>query len=181
MESRPRHDSRADFRARTLLVIEVTSPDTRANDLGVKVEFYHRVGALFYAIVDRHETRRGVDLRLIGYRADPATPDHFLEAPPDERGRLWLVPAHLWLTVEDGRAVLYDENGRRIPDYAEVVRTAGEAEARARAESEARKAAEDQALAEAEKRRAAEARMKEMEAELRRLRGEGGPPNPAAP
>ena len=143
------------FGARTLLVIEVTSPDSRPNDLGVKVEFYHRVGAHFYAIVDRHETRRGVDLRLLGY---PATPDQFVEAEPDERGWLWLETVRLWLAVEDGRAVLYDEEGERILDYSEAI-------ARVSVEAEARQEAE-QACQEAE------VRIIELEAELKRLRDE---------
>ena len=220
------------FGARTLLVIEVTSPDTRPNDLGIKVEFYHRVGALYYAIVDRHERRGGVEERLLGYRADPTNPDHFVEAPADERGRLWLESVRLWLALEDGWAVLYDENGNRIPDYDEALEKGEQGEARAKAEAEARQAAERHAQAEAEARQAAErhaqaevearqaadsfaraaaearraaevrvkaeaearqaaetraqvaeARMKEMEAELQRLRGQGqsGPPNPPAP
>jgi colicin import membrane protein len=138
------------FGARTLLVIEVTSPDSRPNDLGIKVEFYHRVGALFYAIVDRHETRGQEDGRLLGYRADPAIPDHFVEVGPDERGRLWLESVRLWLTIENDRAVLYEENGDRIPSYAEAIRDKQSAEARIAA---------------------AEARTKELEAELQRLRG----------
>ncbi|HVS37736.1 MAG TPA: Uma2 family endonuclease [Gemmataceae bacterium] len=160
--------------ARTLLVIEVTSPDSRVNDLGIKVEFYHRVGALFYAVVDRRESRRDAETRLFGYHVDPANPGRYSEVQPDERGRIWLETVRLWLGLENDRAVLYEERGDRIPDYAEVVQTAGEAEAHAQAEADARIAAEARAVA-------AEARAEELEAELQRLRGQGGPPNPAAP
>ncbi len=96
---------------------------------------------------------------------------------------MWLETVRLWLGLENDRAVLYEERGARIPDYAEVVQTAGEAEARAHAEAEARQAAEARAAAEAAARQAAEARLKELEAEIQRLRAQsqGGPPNPAAP
>jgi colicin import membrane protein len=171
------------FGARTLLVMEVTSPNTRPNDLGIKVEFYHRVGARFYAIVDRRETQQGVDVHLIGYRADPATPDSFVEVEPDERGWIWLETVGLWLGLVDDRTVLFEENGDRIPDYAEAVQEMQNAEARTTA-------AEGRAAAEADARRladaraaAAEARAKELEAELQRLRGQsnGASPNGAAP
>jgi len=145
----------ADFGARTLLVIEVTSPDTRVNDLGIKVGLYHRAGVPFYAVVDRHQTRGGLDLRLLGYRADPADPTQYAHVAPDERGRLWLDQARMWLAAENGRAVCYDEQGNRIPDYPQLAVDA----------------------------RAAVDRIKELEAELQRLRAQakGGPPNPATP
>lgn len=65
--------------------------------------------------------------------------------PLDRQGRLWLEPVGLWLGQEDGRLVCYDEQGDRLGDYTEVT----------------------QARAEAEQ------RVKELEAELRRLRGNG--------
>jgi Uma2 family endonuclease len=145
----------ARFGARTLLVIEVTSFDTRDNDVGVKVELYHRAGVPLYVIVDRPEASGAPDLRLLGYRADPAHPDRYAQASPDDRGRLWLEPVRLWLAAENGRAVLYDEHGRRILDHQEAVHAAA----------------------------GAEARIRELEAQLQRLRGQSqtGPPNPAAP
>ena len=157
------------FGARTLLVVEVTSPDSRADDLGIKVQFYHQFGVLFYAVVDRRQTRRGPELQLFGYRVDPGNPGQYTEVRPDERGRIWLEKVWLWLGLENDRAVLYDERGARVPDYNEVARMK-------QAEAEARQAAEARAAA-------AEARAKELEAEIQRLRAQsqGGPPNPAAP
>src|SRR5262249_14786912 len=38
---------------RPVVVIEITSPDTRSNDVGIKVEHYHRAGVLLYILVDR--------------------------------------------------------------------------------------------------------------------------------
>jgi colicin import membrane protein len=176
----------SEFGARTLLTIEVASPDTRRNDFGVKVDFYRRAGTAFYAIVDRHETRRGLDLRLFGFRADPNAPNHYSPAPVDERGRLWLEPVRLWLAVEGGRAVLYDEEGERMLDRNEAMeRVAIEKEAQQEAEQarqeaeqarqeaeQARQDAEQRAAAETEARRAAEVRYRELEAELNHLRDE---------
>ncbi len=165
-----------DFGATTLLAIEITSPDTRPNDLGPKVELYRRAGIPFYAIVDRHQIRSGLDLRLLGYRIDPAEPGRYAEAGPDERGRLWLDTVRLWLGTENGCAVCYDERGNRIWDFPELA-------VRMKREAEARQAAEARTKAEAEARQAAETRTKELEAELQRLRGQsqGGPSNPTAP
>ncbi len=41
--------------ARPMLVIEITSPSTRKNDVGIKVEFYHRAGVPLYVIADATE------------------------------------------------------------------------------------------------------------------------------
>ena len=38
--------------ARPALVVEVTSPSTRENDLGTKPDFYHRAGVPLYVIAD---------------------------------------------------------------------------------------------------------------------------------
>lgn len=63
---------------------------------------------------------------------------------PDAQGRLWLEPVGVWLGVADGQVTLYDEHDTPIADYVEL--------AAARAELEAR--------------------LHEMEAQLRKLRGE---------
>ena len=161
-----------DFGAQALLVVEVTSPDTRANDLGVKVDFYHRVGVAFYAVVDRHMRADGPDMRLLGYRN---TPDGYVALPPGSDGRLWVEPLRLWLGIEDEAAVCYDENGEKLKDHAELMQDL-------KAEAEARKAAEARSIEEIEARRTVEGRLKQLEAEVQRLRGQsnGGPPNPSA-
>src|SRR6516165_8904 len=41
--------------ARPILVIEVTSPETRANDIGIKVDYYHRARVPLYVIADVFE------------------------------------------------------------------------------------------------------------------------------
>lgn len=175
--------------ARVLLVIEVTSPTTRENDLVKKVAQYDQAGIPWYFIVD--QLSAGPDpLYLLGYRA---TAEGFTRLRPDERGRLWVEPLCFWLAFEDGRAVCYDEQGHRVPDnveLAEVVeQTAArmeeaeadlhEADARAQAEARARQEAEARARQEMQLRQQKEQeiaamldRLQAQEEELRRLRGQ---------
>ena len=79
----------------------------------------------------------------------------FVKQQADPSGRLWLPVFELWIGLENGQAVLYDKNGI-VPD------PQGSAEQAEQAKSDL----------EAEKIRAdsAEARMRELEAELTRLK-----------
>jgi vacuolar-type H+-ATPase subunit I/STV1 len=125
-----------------------------------------------------------LDYRLVG--------DTYRLQPPDERGWVYLELADLWVGVEGDHVVCYADDGTAFGDYATVVQQAAEAEARARqeaaarAEAEARaRAAEEQAQREATARAEAEeqaqreaaarveleVRLRELEAELRRLQG----------
>jgi hypothetical protein len=168
---------------RPTLITEITSPDTRMNDLDIKVDLYYRAGVQYYVIVDGVERHGQRVITLIGYRRGE---NRFERMPLDERGWLWLEPLKLWLGVEGTRVVLYDENGRKQEDYTGLAQARQTAEEAARAaEEEARvnadkvRLAEEEARVNAEKVRAAEEarvaaekRMAELEAELRRLRGE---------
>jgi len=159
---------------RPTLIVEIVSPRYRVNDVVEKFGEYYQLNIPWYVIVDR-EVEDG-PRQLIGYRH---TPQGYVEFPPDDRGRLWLEPVRLWLGLQDGRIVCYDEGGRALGDYVHVSREleagAGRiealertaAEAQARADAEARRAD-----VEAEIRRSTETRLRELEAELRRLRGE---------
>jgi Uma2 family endonuclease len=158
----------AEEKVRPTLIIEVTSPATRVNDVKTKVVQYALAGVPFYVIVDargRPEKRR---ITLISYRLNGTV---YEAVPLDTQGRAWLEPVRLLLGVkvnpQNGvdRVVLFDpDTNREIGDYTAVHR-ALEAEVQARAEAE-------QAHAEAENARVqAEARARELEAELRRLRG----------
>jgi hypothetical protein len=80
---------------------------------------------------------------------------------PDERGRLWLEAAGLWLGVADGRVYLEDEHGNRLPDYEELAKQLDDALTRVAAEVQARRAAEAKATA-------AEGKLRELEAKLAR-------------
>jgi colicin import membrane protein len=164
-----------EFGARVLLVIEVTSPTTRDTDLDEKVDEYYHAGVPFYAIVDR-QFRKGKSLRLLAYRS---TPQGYLRLEPDAQGWLALETIGLWLRFEDGRLVCRDAEGRRQRDYREVIEEAQQAEQRAQAEAQARQQAEQRAQAEAQGRQAetrarqqAEERIRQLEAEWSRLRGQ---------
>jgi colicin import membrane protein len=147
--------------ARPELVIEVTSPSTRSNDIGIKVDYYHRAGVPWYVIVDvikENDQERRIE--LIAYRH---TPEGYQRFDADERGWIWLEPVRLWLGLARDprggywRVACFDpETGREVGDYVAVTR-ALEAEIEARAAAEARADAEAEARAQAEQRADAEA------------------------
>jgi colicin import membrane protein len=174
-----------EFGARTLLVIEVTSPTTRRGDLNAKVTEYYQAGIPYYAIVDR-QFQGGEQPRLFAYRAGE---QGYVLVEPDAEGWLALEPIGLWLRFEEGRLACRDAQGRRLHDYREIlrayhlaqslleleVRTRQEAQARADAEAKTReyaqrRADEAQARADAEARtRQALERQVELEAQFRQL------------
>jgi colicin import membrane protein len=157
-----------EFGARTLLVIEVTSPTTRRGDLNKKVTEYFQAGIPYYAIVDR-QFQGGEQPRLFAYRAGE---QEYVLVQPDAEGWLALEPIGLWLKFEDDRLVCRDAQGRRFRDYREVMEEAQQAEQRAQAEAQARQQAEQRVQAEAQARQQAEERIRQLEAELNRLRGQ---------
>ncbi|MFI5454269.1 MAG: Uma2 family endonuclease [Isosphaerales bacterium] len=184
-------------KVRPRLIIEVTSPSTRVNDVKTKVKQYATAGVPHYVIADAEENNNRRRLTLIAYRL---AGESFVSVPLDEHGRAWLDPVGLWLAVkvypETGgdRLVLVDPSaGQEIGDYTAIRRTlAAETEARARAEAQveaalqarsravaqvqaafqARAQAEAEARAAEERARAAEDRLRQLEAELKR-RGRG--------
>jgi hypothetical protein len=152
--------------ARPALVVEITSPQSRKNDLVTKVELYQAAKVPLYVIADAGtetpETRR---LELIAYRYQP---DGYERIAPDHRGWIWLEPVRLWLGVTADRQPGYDvlacydpDTGAELGDYLAVMQ-ALEAEARSRAAAESRAAD-------------AEVRIRELESELKRRNG----PEPA--
>jgi Uma2 family endonuclease len=163
-------------RARTALVIEVTSPATRSNDVGIKKDYYHRAKVPYYVIADVKKdegTERGIE--LIGYRR---TLTRYKRVKPDARGWIWLDPLGLWLGVTRdrlegfNRLACFDPAGKEVGDYTAITRALEASEARAeaqhrRAEAEARARTDAEARAESQHRRAeAEARAR-AEAEAR--------------
>ncbi len=171
----------AETGARPALVAEVTSPETRINDFGIKKALYHRAGVPLYVIVDARSDGPRRRVKVLGFRHAPGG---YEPIPLDDQGRLWLEPFGIWLAAADGRLACLDgRTGQPITHFRnalqardEAVAHAAEAEARAAesvAEAEARAAESARARAEAEARAAeAEARMLAMEAELRRLKRE---------
>jgi Uma2 family endonuclease len=176
--------------ARPALVAEITSPETRSNDIEVKVDYYGRGRVPWYVIADvtiEGESERRIELIL--YRR---TGRRYQRVPADALGRVWLEPVGLWLGQtrdERGgfmRLACYDPaTGEEVGDYTAISRAleevrarAAEARERARAERRARSQAKARARAErareeAERARDAEARARaEAEAEIRALRAE---------
>ncbi|MCI0456807.1 MAG: Uma2 family endonuclease [Gemmataceae bacterium] len=170
---------------RPVLLMEITSPATRTNDLGIKVQHYHRAEVPFYIIVDARHRRGKRTLKLIGYRWTPA---RYEPLPLDERGRLLLEPLGVFLGVKGSRVVLYDAaTDEELGDYeavvksleAEVVaRQSAQAEAtaqRAEAQAAKRRAAKQRAKAQAAEAQVAEleARLRTLEEQLRQRRADG--------
>jgi len=143
---------------RPALMIEITSPETRENDVVWKVAHYARAGVAQYVIVDNIGRRGERQLRLLDYRL---VGDTYRLQPPDERGWVYLELAELWVGVEGDHVVCYTDDGTAFGDYATVVQQAAEAEARARQEAAARAEAEEQARLEAAARAEAEARARQ--------------------
>jgi colicin import membrane protein len=149
----------AEDSAALVLVVEVTSPDTRKNDFNIKKDFYHRAGVPLYIIVDARPGRKGRRVKLHGFRH---TPEGYESIPLDDQGRLWVEPMEIWMAIENARVVCYDgRTGERIGDYGEQVQA--KEEWRARAETEARAKDEWRAIAETE------ARTREAETRIRLL------------
>jgi colicin import membrane protein len=136
---------------RPTLLFEITSPDTRENDLVHKVDHYELAGVSYYLVVDLRQRKGQLQPRLLGYQLHNQA---YTPLAPDEQGRLFLAPLRLWLGLEKTEVYLYDEAGKRLGDYTEVVRALEAAEQRA-------ESAEQRAEAEAQARATLEARLQE--------------------
>ena len=152
--------------ARPEVVVEVTSPDTRKNDVEDKFDFYRRAKVPLYVIADGiQDDEHGRKLELKAYRYARG---RYVKVRPDARGWIWLDVVGLWLGVTQDprtgydRLACYDPEGRELGDYTAVSQALA-------AEAEARAAAERQAAAEARARAAAETRVRELEAIIKRL------------
>jgi len=153
-------------KVRPALIIEVTSPRTRVNDVETKLHEYAWAGVPYYVIADAAEGKNR-RLTLRSYRLEGET---YRDVGLDEEGRAWLEPVGLWLGVtihpetrDDRLALFAPETGEEIGDYTAISRARAQAEARAESEAQARVDAEARADA-------AEERLRLAEAELRRLR-----------
>jgi hypothetical protein len=154
--------------ARPAMVVEVTSPDTRSNDLVIKVDYYHRAGVPLYVIADVSKGKDGDRrIELIGYER---TPRKYKRIKPDQRGWIWLAPVRLWLGLTRDqvggfvRLACFDpDTGAEVGDYTAITRELA-------AEKSRRVAAEARADTEAQARAQAEERVRLLEAEVKRLR-----------
>lgn len=131
---------------RPALLIEITSPETASIDRSVKLEEYEVAGVPLYVIVDGVSRRRDTTLRILAYEL---TPSGYQPVTPNERGWIWLAPVQVWIGVVDNDIVCYDRSGQALGDY---------------------RALAERLAAETSARSAAETRLRELEAELQRLR-----------
>jgi Uma2 family endonuclease len=133
------------------LIIELTSPHNRPNDIVTKFQQYHQARVPWYLIVDRIQSE-GPPC-LLGYRWQP---NGYVEFPPDADGRLLLVPIGLKLGVRGDRVALFDpKTGEELGDYDAVCRQVEkERAARLAAEEKARKAEEESQKAQDDARKA---------------------------
>jgi colicin import membrane protein len=178
--------------AKPALVVEITSESTRKNDLGIKVEYYHRAKVPFYLVVDATRPKGIRHLTLIGHRY---TPQGYERIEPDARGKIYLDSVDLYVGVTHDRLAGYDrlacfdpKTGEELGDYTALreaidkarketqrVKREIRAETRARIEAEARiRTLEAEAWAQSEAlarvQAEAEAQIRELKAELGRSR-----------
>jgi hypothetical protein len=78
----------------------------------------------------------------------------------------------VWLGVRENRVECYDADGSVIGDYKAIDQARAAAEARAETAEARAETAEAQVAAEAQARMQAEARLRELEDQLRQVRGE---------
>jgi Uma2 family endonuclease len=154
------------------VAFEFASPRSWKADVSWKKWLYLGIGVQEYFLFD--PTGEHFEPLLQGYRAAEGTYQPIAPVPGD-RGILGIpssmLDVELWAQPNDDPAMPF---ALRLWDRAAGIwLPTPEAETRAREEAEARAAgAEARAAEEAQARRQAEARLRELEAELRRLRGE---------
>ena len=144
--------------ARPGLVIEVTSPSTRAKDLDQKIALYCRAEVPRYIVVDLMAGEDESEIRLLVFDYSPDGPVP-VELP--EPHRVWIPELELWLTIEGDRVDCRETDGTSIGDYVEVAQAAAAEKARA-----------DEEKARADRRR--DRKIAALEAEIQRLRKECG-------
>ena len=147
-------------------VLEIGSPSTADNDLGPKRDLYARLGALEYWRYDPTGGEHYGEPLVGEYLVEGEYRRFEMMADPDGLPRAHSDLLNLDLRWEDGRLRFYDPvSGRWLENNSESIARAEVAEARA-------EFAESRMEAERDGRIAAEARVAEVEAELRRLRGD---------
>ena len=150
------------------LVIEVTSRSTRREDQKKKRGIYERIGVEEYALFDPYREYlrpplQGLRLKDGLYQPIPLEPD----------GGLVLQTVGVKLLPEGDRLRIIDVvTGERLPWPEEEIAMRAEAQARAARESRARQEAEAKAADASRARQEAEERVRALQEELIRLRGE---------
>lgn len=134
------------------VIFELLSPSTEARDLGEKKQLYEKVFRIheYFCVAPEVE-------RLFGWRRVTST---YSPIEPDERGWIWSQQLNLWIGAWHGSFLGLEHTWIRFYDAAGNLVLTGEEAALQRAET-----AEQQLAAERQ-------RVADLEAELRRLRGE---------
>jgi Uma2 family endonuclease len=151
------------------LVIEVTSEDTRWEDMDFKRKLYHRLGVKEYYLYDPtgdYLKDQLLGYRLVGTRYVPVR-------LPKGEDRLHSDVLNLDLVLESGQLRLYDPQQKQFlltPD--ENAQARRQAETEREQEAHARRQAETEREQEAQARRQAEAALRQAEEETARLRAE---------
>jgi Uma2 family endonuclease len=159
--------------ARPGLVIEVTSPSTRTNDIGVKVDYYHRARVPVYVIADATKNDQNErQIELITYQR---TARRYKRVPADPRGWTWLDAVGLWLGVTYDelagckRLACFDPvTGDEVGTYRAITKALAAKDQALVAKDQALAEAETRAQAEAQARAVAQARIRELEAAIKR-------------
>ena len=158
------------------VIIEITSPSTKSKDTKDNLLLYSKV----FRTREYYWYDEGAG-ELAGYRLQG---DDYVPIVPSARGWLWSEVLGVWLGVSDAPFLgwryrwlrFYREDGSLVPtnaELAEAERQRAEQERLLR-EQEQQRAEQERLLREQEQQRAeqAERRLAELEAELKRLRGE---------
>ena len=153
---------------RPALIIEVTSPKTRKGDLVDKVDEYALAGVPLYVIVDFMQRPGKSVARLLGYQL---VNDAYQSLALNEQGRLWLGP---YSGGSGSKATRWCVTTRIAPRCSTIAIWLRPTPRPKLPRTLRRRRAPRLKLrdAEAQARAQAEARLHELEAELRRLRGE---------
>ena len=154
-------------------VLEVASESTAEADVGVKQEYYESLGIGEYWRFDQTPTGQWHGARLAGDRlVDGRYEPIEIEELPGRSLQGYSPTLNLYLRWEQGELAFYDpDTGRPLPTLEDERRGRIMAESRAEVSDSRANAAEARADNERESRLRAEARNRELEEELRRLRG----------
>ena len=156
------------------LVIEVTSPRTRHNDINLrdpanasKYRWYEQAGVAVYLVVDTARRKEGQPPPLYGFELTPE--GTYAPLLPNEQGRLWLEPVEVWVGQQGDRVALYDAQGDELESRSAAIDRADAAEARAEAEHTRAESAEARADAAEARAEAERIRARRLEEQLRKL------------
>ncbi|MEM7531175.1 MAG: Uma2 family endonuclease [Chloroflexota bacterium] len=131
------------------LIIELTSPHTRSEDLTEKFSIYQTLGVPYYVILDTSHRWKRKKSRILAYQHING---QYVQLEPNDEGRIWLEPVQLWIGLRGNKGVFYNKEGYELlgpqgqqDAFEEAVQRAEQEEQRAeqeaqRAEQEAQRA-----------------------------------------